>query len=99
MAEGMHPQAACEKAVNQLDHRLKERRGHAGDLSLIAMNNKGEWGVATNIEGFSFAVATENQEPIVYLTKNKDGKCIHEVASQGWLDHYMKTRMAPLEEK
>ena len=99
MAEGMHPQAACEKAVNQLDHRLKERRGHAGDLSLIAMNNKGEWGVATNIEGFSFAVATENQEPIVYLTKNKDGKCIHEVASQEWLDHYMKTRMAPLEEK
>ena len=89
MAEGMHPQAACEKAVNQLDHRLKERRGHAGDLSLIAMNNK----------GFSFAVATENQEPIVYLTKNKDGKCIHEVASQEWLDHYMKTRMAPLEEK
>lgn len=71
MAEGMHPQAACEKAVNQLDHRLKERRGHAGDLSLIAMNNKGEWGVATNIEGFSFAVATENQEPIVYLTKIK----------------------------
>ena len=62
------------------------------------MNNKGEWGVATNIEGFSFAVATENQEPIVYLTKNKDGKCIHEVASQEWLDHYMKTRMAPLEE-
>ena len=60
---------------------------------------KGEWGVATNIEGFSFAVATENQEPIVYLTKNKDGKCIHEVASQEWLDHYMKTRMAPLEEK
>ena len=33
------------------------------------------------------------------LTKNKDGKCIHEVASQEWLDHYMKTRMAPLEEK
>ena len=99
MKGGMHPQAACEKAVNQLDHRLKERRGHAGDLSLIAMNNKGEWGVATNIEGFSFAVATENQEPIVYLTKNKDGKCIHEVASQEWLDHYMKTRMAPLEEK
>ena len=29
-------------------------------ISLIAMNNKGEWGVATNIEGFSFAVATEN---------------------------------------
>lgn len=99
MKEGKHPQEACEIAVNQLDKELKERRGQAGDLSLIAMNNKGEWGVATNIEGFSFAVVTEKEEPTVYLTKNVDGKCIHEVASQEWLDNYMKTRMAPLEEK
>ena len=67
MGEGMHPQEACETAVNRLDAELKERRGQAGDLSLIAMNPKGEWGVATNIEGFSFAVVTENQEPTVYL--------------------------------
>lgn len=99
MKEGKHPQEACEIAVNDLNKELVERRGKAGDLSLIAMNNKGEWGVATNIEGFSFAVATEGQEPIVYLTKNVNGKCIHEVASQEWLDNYMKTRTAPLEEK
>lgn len=99
MKEGMHPQEACEKAVASLDTELKERRGKAGDLSLIAMNNKGEWGVATNIEGFSFAVATANQEPIVYLTKIVDGKCVHEVASQEWLDEYMRTRTAPLVEK
>lgn len=99
MKEGMHPQEACEKAVNMFDLELKERRGKAGDMSLVAMNNKGEWGVATNIEGFSFAVATADQEPIVYLTENKDGKCIHTVASQEWLDNYMATRTAPLEEK
>lgn len=99
MKDGMHPQEACEKAVNMFDLELKERRGKAGDMSLIAMNNKGEWGVATNIEGFSFAVATENQEPIVYLTKNIDGKCIHKVASEEWLENYMKTRTAPLVEK
>ncbi|MEE0965762.1 MAG: N(4)-(beta-N-acetylglucosaminyl)-L-asparaginase [Bacilli bacterium] len=99
MKEGMHPQLACETAVNNLDKELKERRGKAGDLSLIAMNNKGEWGVATNIEGFSFAVVTKDEKPTVYLTKNVDGKCIHEVASQEWLDNYMKTRMAPLVEK
>ena len=99
MKEGMHPQEACEKAVNMFDLELKERRGKAGDMSLVAINNKGEWGVATNIEGFSFAVATENEEPTVYLTKNVDGKCIHEVASQEWLDNYMQTRMAPLVEK
>lgn len=99
MKEGMHPQEACEKAVSMFDAKLKERRGQAGDMSLVAMNNKGEWGVATNIEGFSFEVATANQEPIVYLTKQVDGYCVHEVASQEWLDDYMRTRTAPLVEK
>ena len=70
MKEGKNPQQACEIAVNQLDKELKERRGEAGDISVVAMNNKGEWGAATNISGFSFVVATDTQEPIVYLTKN-----------------------------
>lgn len=98
MKEGMHPQLACETAVNKLHAELVKRRGEAGDLSVIAMNKEGEWGVATNIEGFSFAVTTEKEAPTVYLTKNVDGHCIHEVASQEWLDNYMRTRMAPLEE-
>lgn len=98
MKDGMHPQLACETAVNKLHAELIKRRGEAGDLSVIAMNNEGEWGVATNIEGFSFAVATQKEAPTVYLTKNVDGHCIHEVASQEWLDNYMRTRMAPLEE-
>lgn len=99
MGEGMHPQEACEKAVTKLDKELKERRGEAGDLSLIAMNNKGEWGVATNIEGFSIAVCTEELEPTVYLvTRQEDGHCTLEVASEEWMENYMKTRMAPIEE-
>lgn len=99
MGEELHPQEACEQAVNRLDRELRERRGEAGDLSLIAMNNQGQWGVATNIEGFSFAVATESQEPTVYLVNRQpDGHCTFEVASQEWMDNYMKTRMAPIEE-
>lgn len=98
MKEGHHPQEACEIAVNKLDAELKQRRGKAGDLSVVALNNKGEYGVATNIEGFSFAIARENEEPAVYLVKNIDGKCVHELASQEWLDNYMKTRTAPLKE-
>src|SRR5699024_448156 len=50
MEMGMHPQKACEKAVFDLDLKLKQRRGQAGDLSVIAMNCKGEFGVATNID-------------------------------------------------
>ncbi|MCI8888361.1 MAG: N(4)-(beta-N-acetylglucosaminyl)-L-asparaginase [Hungatella sp.] len=99
MKEGLHPQEACERAVGLLDRELKERRGKAGDLSLIAMNNKGEWGVATNIQGFSFAVASWGEEPKVYLvTPGEDSRCTFEEASQEWMEDYMRTRMAPVEE-
>lgn len=99
MGEGLHPQKACEKAVNDLEKELLHRRGKAGDLSVIAMNTKGEWGAATNIEGFSFSVVTENQKPTVYLlTRQEDGHCTYEEATQEWMENYMKTRMAPIEE-
>lgn len=99
MKEGKHPQQACEIAVNQLDKELKERRGEAGDISVVAMNNQGEWGAATNISGFSFVVATAIQEPIVYLTKKINGQCIHEKASEEWLNEYMQERMKPVIKK
>ncbi len=99
MKEGLTPQQACEKTVNDLDASLKKRRTVAGDLSVVAMNNKGEFGCATNIEGFSFSVATSDVEPTVYLvTRQEDGHCTFEVASKEWLDEYMRVRMAPVEE-
>ena len=99
MKEGLTPQEACEKAVNDLDASLKKRRTVAGDLSVVAMNNKGEFGCATNIDGFSFSVATSVVEPTVYLvTRQEDGHCTFEVASKEWLDEYMRVRMAPVEE-
>lgn len=99
MKDGLTPQEACEKAVNDLDAILKKRRTVAGDLSVVAMNNKGEFGCATNIDGFSFSVATSDVEPTVYLvTRQEDGHCTFEVASKEWLDEYMRVRMAPVEE-
>ena len=100
MKESLTPQEACEKAVNDLDASLKKRRTVAGDLSVVAMNNKGEFGCATNIDGFSFSVATSDVEPTVYLvTRQGDGHCTFEVASKEWLDEYMRVRMAPVEEE
>lgn len=99
MKEGMTPQEACEKAVNDLDKKLREKRGTAGDLSVVAMNNKGEFGCATNIDGFSFSVATRDLEPTVYLvTRQDDGHCTFEVASEAWMEEYMRVRTAPVEE-
>src|SRR5699024_4983571 len=94
------PQEACEKAVDKLDKKLKERRGKAGDLSVVAMDKEGNYGVASNIEGFSFAVVTENEEPEVYIVdKIKDGKCHYEKTNKEWLDDYKKTRKATLKEE
>ncbi len=99
MKEGLTPQAACEKAVTELDRKLREKRGEAGDLSVVAMNCKGEFGCATNIGGFSFSVATEEQEPVVYLvTREEDGSCSFREADQEWLEEYMRVRMAPVQE-
>ena len=61
------------------------------------MNNKGEFGVATNIEGFSFSVATEELEPVVYVcNKQENGKTTYEVASEEWLNEYLKRIKSPI---
>ena len=99
MGEGLSPQDACEKAVNDLDRKLKEKHGGAGDLSVVAMDCKGNFGCATNIGGFSFSVAAEGLEPIVYLvTREEDGHCTFKEADKEWLEEYMRVRMAPVEE-
>lgn len=96
MKEGYHPQEAADKAVEDLNAELKRRRGKAGDLSVVCLNNKGEFGVATNIDGFSFSVMTENMEPTVYVCKNVNGKTTYEVASKEWLDAYLKRIKSPI---
>lgn len=97
MKSGLSPQEACDKAICELDTKLLNRRGKAGDLSVVAMNNKGEWGVATNIDIFSFSIATQNHKPTVYLSSRINGKSIHKVASKEWLDAYSLRIKAPIE--
>ena len=87
MEEGMHPQQACETAVNRLDRKLRERRGEAGDLSVVAMNANGEWGAATNIQSFAFVVATSKEPLTVYRAKRgADGHCQIEQATKEWIE-------------
>ncbi|QQY79961.1 N4-(beta-N-acetylglucosaminyl)-L-asparaginase [Keratinibaculum paraultunense] len=76
MGEGHSPSEAAEKAVKDLNDRLLKRQGKVGDISVVCMNNKGEWGAATNIEEFSFVIATNDLPPTVYLVSNKGGEYI-----------------------
>ena len=100
MKEGLSPQKACEKAVRELDARLKRTRGEAGDISVVAMNRNGDFGAATNIDNFSFVVATKSLAPTVFrVHPQPDGTMSHELASKEWLESYLEERMKPLEVK
>lgn len=99
MKEGLSPQAAADKAVMDWTAHLVDRRGKAGDISVVCLNAKGEFGVATNIDNFSFVVASEDMKATVYLCKIQEGKTTYAPASKAWLEDYMKSRTAPLEAK
>lgn len=96
MKEGELPQEACDHAVYPFIRKLKKRYGKAGEFSLVAMNNKGEWGVATNVE-FTFCVAT-NKEPRQILMANpgENDTTIIEPITQEWLDAYEKRIHEPI---
>ena len=98
MKDGKSSQEACDQTVQELNDYLILKRGEAGDLSVVALNNKGEWGAASNIDTFSFVVTNE-EGTTVYTTRMVDGKSIHTKASEEFLEEYYATRMAKLKEE
>lgn len=96
MGEGESPQEACDHAVYPFIRKLKKRYGKAGEFSMVAMNNKGEWGVATNVE-FTFCLATDHEKSKILMANPaaKD-KTEIEPVSQEWLDAYEKRIHAPI---
>lgn len=97
MGAGQSPQQACDQAVYSFVHKLKKRYGKAGEFSLIALNNKGEWGVATNVE-FTFSIASEQQNPQILIAHPAQQQTTKiESVTQDWLDAYEKRIKASLE--
>ncbi|MFT9452386.1 N(4)-(beta-N-acetylglucosaminyl)-L-asparaginase [Liquorilactobacillus ghanensis] len=95
MSVGKTPQEACEQAVFHLDQQLRQRRGTAGDLSVVAMDNRGRWGCATNINDFSLVVATQTSpDPIVYVANAVGQHMEIKPASPQWLENYFAARGA-----
>ncbi|UQS82289.1 N(4)-(beta-N-acetylglucosaminyl)-L-asparaginase [Bombilactobacillus folatiphilus] len=97
MAAGCSPQQACDQAVYPFIQKLQQRYGQAGEFSLIAMNTKGQWGVATNVE-FTFSVATSQSHPqilIAYPAEQQSTK-IQPVTPE-WLAAYEKRIKKPLD--
>ncbi|MDO5755262.1 MAG: N(4)-(beta-N-acetylglucosaminyl)-L-asparaginase [Tissierellia bacterium] len=97
MERGESPQEACDHGINTLEKNIYKESPR--DLSVIAIDDQGNFGAASNIEDFSFVIALENKEPTVYLCRRENGKTIHEEATEKWLQEYMDRRMAKLERK
>ncbi len=96
MGEGMSPQQAAESTVNDLEAKLIKRYGRAGDLSVVCINKSGDFGAATNIDNFSFSVATAKHEPTIYICRREGKQTKYEVASPEWLDAYQARITAPI---
>lgn len=97
MAEGMSPQVAADSTVNDLEQKLIKKYGRAGDLSVVCINKYGDFGAATNIDGFSFSVATFKHPPTIYVCARDGQKTTYESASQEWLAAYQARITAPIE--
>ena len=83
MAQGMTPQQAADSVVFELEDKLMSRFGRAGDLSVVCMNSKGEFGAATNIKTFSFVVATARQPLTVFRTERLREKTHYHAVDEG----------------
>lgn len=97
MKNGMSPQLAAESALYELEDMLNERYERVGDLSVVCIDKNGEFGAATNIENFTFSVATYKHEPTIYLCENLGNKTIYEKVSNEWLSNYEKKIKQPIE--
>ncbi|WP_132995378.1 N(4)-(beta-N-acetylglucosaminyl)-L-asparaginase [Sporanaerobacter acetigenes] len=90
MSEGLNPQEAAERAVAEFSEKLKRKANLSRDISVVCMNNKGEWGIGTNIDEFSFVIAKEGMNPKVYIAKQQKGRIEFVEATNEWIDEYMK---------
>lgn len=96
MADGETPQEACDHSVYPFVDKLKRRYGKAAEISLVALDKHGRWGVATNVE-FTFSVATDRKAPRILIAHpHADATTKIEPITQAWLDAYEKRIKAPI---
>lgn len=97
MKNGDSPMKAAQEAVADFSEKLKRRRGHAGAISVVALNNKGEFGIGTNVE-FTFAAVSSEDEAAVYIAiPSEDNKEVNiQKASQEYLEEYKKSIQKPI---
>lgn len=98
MEGGKSPQDAADSVIGELEDKLMARFGRVGDLSVVCMNRLGEFGVSTNIQTFSFVVATRDLPATVYLAERRDDHTHYAPADEQWMADYAARIRAPIGE-
>ncbi|EPH0092083.1 N(4)-(beta-N-acetylglucosaminyl)-L-asparaginase [Pluralibacter gergoviae] len=98
MAGGMTPQQAADSVVFELEDKLMSRFGRAGDLSVVCMNRRGDFGAATNISTFSFVVATADRPLTVFRAGREAQGTRYWPVDEAWMQAYAARIRAPIEE-
>ena len=98
IALGLTPHEAANKILFEFSKDMEERNQKIGAISIIAMNNSGDWGVATNCL-FQFSVYTDNmKEPKLFISNINDennGTIFHE-AKDGYWEEYIQSIKKPI---
>lgn len=89
MAEGHSPMDAAQLTLAEFEEKLRRKYGKVGAMSLVCMNNQGEWGIATNV-AFTFVVHTYNEEATVYLAdRDEAGTVTIKATTSDWISEYL----------
>ena len=75
MKEGMSPMFAASSTVYEWTNKMIKTKGYCDAISIICMNNKGEYGVGTNIK-FAFTYGSETIEPEIYVAIPYEDSCV-----------------------
>jgi isoaspartyl peptidase/L-asparaginase-like protein (Ntn-hydrolase superfamily) len=85
MAQGMSPQQAADSVVFELEDKLMSRFGRVGDLSVVCMNNKGEFGAAYQ----NLFVRGGHRPPAAHsVSPSGCGKTHYHAVDDDWMQAY-----------
>lgn len=98
MKNGDSPMIAAQRTVVEFTEKLKRKSGYVGAISVIALNNSGEWGIGTNVN-FTFAfVSSENVASVYTAIPVLNGNELRiEKVTDGYMKEYLESIQKPIE--
>lgn len=73
IAQGYSPQQAAETVLLRHHQRLASGKKEVGDMSIVCMDAKGNFGAATNRDSFEYVIASDQIAPVIRQVEKLKG--------------------------